>query len=255
MINRQAMGLEDAERSVSVVIPVHNEVTRLPPFLKTVVTYFEGRGEPYEVLIMDGGSDDGTPDLVRRFSAKCAAVSVHVLPHNRGKGYAVRQGMRRARGRHRLMADADGATPITEFARLERAIEAGADIAIGSRVLQDEAVTRQNKPHRRLAGTLFNVVVRCLGVRDVSDTQCGFKLFRAEAADDVFEHARIDGFGFDVEVLLLAQQRRYRTVEVPVTWFDQPGSKVSVASEALRMVGQVLAVRCRLALDRTHDIR
>jgi len=111
-------------------------------------------------------------------------------------------------------------------------------------------VARQVRPHRQFVGTVFNLIVRALGVWHVTDTQCGFKLLRGEVAAELFRELRTDGFGFDVELLLLAQRRGYRIVEVPINWVDQPGSRVSVIKEGPRMLAQVLAARLRLGFGR-----
>ena len=230
-----------------MVVPAYNEAVRLPGYLKDIQAYFEGRDELYEIIVVDDGSRDGTAERVREVAAGRPGVIVHALPQNRGKGYAVRAGMARAVGALRLMADADGATPIGEVARLEAAIAAGADIAVGSRVLPDPTVARQVRTHRMLSGHVFNFLVRRLGVVGVVDTQCGFKLFRGAVAAALFPRLATDGFGFDVELLLLAQRRGYRVAEVPVTWADQPGSKVGVLRDGPRMLREVLAARRRLA--------
>ena len=234
----------------SVVIPAYNEAARLPRYLREVVDYFDGRDEPYEVLVVDDGSSDGTAACVRTMREAHASIGLLTHPENRGKGRAVHLGMTRARGALRLMADADGATPITEVKRLEAAIEGGADVAVGSRACPDAAVVRQTRRHRRVMGNVFNGIVRCLGVGDILDTQCGFKLFRGAVADDLFAGLRTDGYGFDVEILLLARRRGYRTVEVPVNWAEQPGSKVRVLRHGPRMLGEILLVRWRLGRHR-----
>jgi dolichyl-phosphate beta-glucosyltransferase len=236
-----------AEPRWSVVIPAYNEALRLPPYLADVVAYFDGRGEPYEVLVVDDGSRDETAARVLEAQAAHPPVSLHRLEVNRGKGFAVRAGMRAARGVLRLMADADGATPIGEVKRLEAAIQAGADIAVGSRALSDPSVSRQVRLHRQLSGELFNFLVRRLGVPGIKDTQCGFKLFRGAAADTLFGELRTDGFGFDVELFLLAGRRGYRVAEVAINWADRPGSKVAVWKDGPRMLAQILAARRRLA--------
>lgn len=234
----------------SVIIPAYDEAARLPGYLKDIQAYFEGRDEPYEIIVVDDGSRDGTVERVREVAAGRPAVTVHALAENRGKGHAVRVGMADASGALRLMADADGATPIAEVRRLETAIEQGADLAVGSRALRDRSVARQVRPHRQFVGTVFNLIVRALGVWHVTDTQCGFKLLRGEVAAELFRELRTDGFGFDVELLLLAQRRGYRIVEVPINWVDQPGSRVSVIKEGPRMLAQVLAARLRLGFGR-----
>jgi dolichyl-phosphate beta-glucosyltransferase len=231
----------------SVVVPAYNEAARLPAYLKDIQAYFEGRDETYEVIVVDDGSSDGTAERVREVAAGRSAVTVHALDRNRGKGHAVRAGMARASGALRLMADADGATPIGEVARLEAALAAGADLAVGSRVLDDPSVTRQVRLHRKLSGHVFNFLVRRLGVASVVDTQCGFKLFRGSIAEMLFPLVTTDGFGFDVELLMLAERRGLRVVEVPINWADQPGSKVGVLREGPRMLYEVLAARRRLA--------
>lgn len=234
----------------SVVIPAYNEAARLPAYLKEVVAYFDGRDQPYEVLVVDDGSRDATGALVRDLAGVHACVRLHALPANRGKGFAVRTGMMAARGALKLMADADGATPIVEVKRLEAAIQAGADLALGSRALPDPSVVVRARAHRMVAGQVWSRLVRALGVSGVVDTQCGFKLFRAAVADDLFPALRTDGFGFDVELVLLAQRRGYRIAEVPINWTDQPGSKVGVLKDGPRMLAEIVAARLRLARSR-----
>jgi dolichyl-phosphate beta-glucosyltransferase len=231
----------------SVVIPAYNEALRLPAYLSRVVAYFEGRAEPYEVVVVDDGSADETASCVLEAHAAHPEVMLHRLARNRGKGFALRTGMRAARGNLRLMADADGATPIAEVKRLETAIQAGADVAVGSRALRDPSVHREVHLHRKLSGEIFNFFARRMGVGDVTDTQCGFKLFRGLVAEILFGELETDGFGFDVELLLLARRCGYRVVEVAVNWADQPGSKVSVLRDGPRMLAQIVRARLRLA--------
>jgi len=231
----------------SIVIPAYNEAARLPRYLREVISYFDGRGEPYEVIVVDDGSSDGTEGTVREIAHRHPAVALVRFAENHGKGHAVSAGMRLARGALRLMTDADGATPIVEVKRLEGALQSGADVAIGSRALRDPSVLRQTRWQRRLGGFVFNLAARGLGVGNVVDTQCGFKLFRSGVAEDLFGALQTDGFGFDVELLLLARRRRYRVVEVPINWADQPGSKVGVLRHAPGMLGEIVAARWRLS--------
>ena len=230
----------------SVVIPAYNERFRLPRYLTEVVLHFDGRGEPYEVIVVDDGSDDGTASAVSAVARQHPAVRLLRLPANRGKGAAVRAGMREARGAFRLFTDADGATPIIELKRLEPVLHAGADVVIGSRALPDPSVSVQALRHRRWAGRLFSWCVARAGLSGVADSQCGFKCFRAPAADDLFRALETDGFGFDVELLLRARRRGYRIVEVAVNWADQPGSKVGVLSDGPRMLWQIMKARARI---------
>ncbi len=233
----------------SVVIPAYNEQDRLPRYLREVVSYFDGRDEPYEILVVDDGSIDDTAARVREEWASHRAVGLLSLESNQGKGAAVRAGMRRATGTLRLMADADGATPIGEVKRLEAAVHGGADLAVASRALRDPSVVVRARLHRRLAGRVFITAARALGVRQVVDTQCGFKLFRGAVADDLFGALRTNGFGFDVELVLRAERRGYRIAEVPVNWIDQPGSKVGVFRDGPSMLTQIIAARLRLGRE------
>jgi dolichyl-phosphate beta-glucosyltransferase len=230
-----------------VVIPAYNEALRLPAYLSEVVVYFDGRGEPYEVIVVDDGSADETAARVLEAQSIHPAVTLHRLAENRGKGFAVRAGMRAARGDLRLMTDADGATPIAEVKRLETVIQAGADLAVGSRALPDPSVRREVLIHRKISGEIFNFFARRMGVGNVTDTQCGFKLFRGAVAEALFGELETTGFGFDVELLMLARRRRYRVIEVAINWADQPGSKVEVLRDGPRMLAQIVRARIRLA--------
>jgi len=237
-----------AERPLwSVVIPAFNEAARLPRYLEEVVAFLDGRGAPYEVIVVDDGSADGTAAAVAAASGRHPEVRLVRLPFNQGKGAAVRAGMLMARGTFRLFADADGATPIAELKRLEPALEAGADVAVGSRALPDPAVSVRARLHRKYAGRVFSFLVTRAGVRGVVDTQCGFKALRAAPAEALFEALQTTGFGFDVELLLRAERLGYRVVEVAVNWADQAGSKVGVLRHGPGMLWQILRARARVA--------
>ena len=227
----------------SVVIPAFNEADRLPRYLNEVVTCFDSRQAPYEVLVVDDGSTDGTADALAAIVQSHPCVRVLWSERNSGKGAAVRRGMLAARGRYRLFADADGATPIVELKRLEAALAAGADIAIGSRALADLDVSVVARPHRVLAGKFFSWIVRRLGLSGIADSQCGFKAFTDVVAEDLFGRLRTQGFGFDVELLLMAQRAGYRVAEVAVNWTHQPGGKVRVLGDGARMLWQIVRAR------------
>ena len=230
----------------SVVIPAFNEATRLPPYLEQIFEYFDGRGEPYEVIVVNDASRDGTGAMLRAVAARHPALRVITHDVNHGKGGAVQAGMLTATGHFRLFTDADGATPIAELKRLEAALNAGADVAIGSRALRDPAVSVRARPHRALAGRVFNWLVTCVGVRGITDTQCGFKAFTAAATERLFGALQTQGFGFDVELLLRAQAAGYRVAEVAVNWSDQAGSKVGVLTTGPGMLAQIVRARWRV---------
>jgi len=234
----------------SVVIPAYNEEERLPVYLLEVVSFFDAKGEPYEVIVVDDGSQDRTREIVQELGAAHKTIRLIAFPQNHGKGFAVKVGTLSATGAFRLFADADGATPISELARLEHALQGGADIAIGSRAVPDPEVTVTTQRHRMWARKIFNWMAARLGLHEIADSQCGFKGFRATVAEDLFRSLSIEGFSFDVELLMLAQRRGYRIAEVAVNWTDQSGSKVRLLTDGPRMLWQILRVRLFLARGR-----
>jgi glycosyltransferase involved in cell wall biosynthesis len=177
-----------------------------------------------EIVVVDDGSRDGTADL-----AHAAGVRLLQNPGNRGKGYSVRHGMLKAKGEWLLFSDADLSTPIEELEKLWGATERGrADAAIGSRALDRSLIGERQPLFRELGGRFFNLVIRLLTGLPFRDTQCGFKLFEAAAAREIFRRQRVERFGFDVEALYIAQRLRYRILEVPVRWNDVAGTKVKM---------------------------
>ncbi len=232
--------------ALSVILPAYNEQSRILRYLAEIHRYFVARRTPIEILVVDDGSSDNTAAVVEKFCrGGTPAVRLIRLNRNQGKGAAVRTGMRHAQGALHLFADADGATPIQEVERLEAAIAGGADLAIGSRALasRDARYTVQARWHRSVLGNAFNGLVQQLGLSGIADTQCGFKLFRRAVARDLFAVACVDGYGFDLELLYIARQRDYCIAEVPINWMDQPGSKVQVFRDGIRMLHELLTVR------------
>jgi dolichyl-phosphate beta-glucosyltransferase len=206
---------------LSVVIPAYNEERRLPPTLDRLRAYL-GRYVPdHEIIVVDDGSRDATADVARTHGATVVSND-----GNRGKGFAARRGMLLARGQRRLMTDADLSTPIEDLDQLMARLDEGYGVAIASRALPGSNVEVRQSAYREAMGRLFNVCVRVLAVPGLHDTQCGFKLFTAEAADAAFAPARLDGFSFDVETLFIARRRGFRIAEVPVTWRNDEASRV-----------------------------
>jgi dolichyl-phosphate beta-glucosyltransferase len=230
----------------SVVIPAFNEEDRLPQYLEEIRRFFESTRWSAEVIVADDGSTDGTPGVVTELARDWPALKLHSLPRNRGKGAAVREGILLARGRRVLFADADGATPIAELHRLSRALDKGADIAIGSRAVAGSDTRVETSMRRRFIGRTFHLMVSLLGIRNIRDTQCGFKAFRADVAGPLFEAVTIDGFGFDVEVMLLAQRAGFRIDEIPVNWAHVDGSRISILRDSPRMALEVMSVRLKM---------
>jgi dolichyl-phosphate beta-glucosyltransferase len=238
---------------LSVIFPAYNEEDRLERTLRDAAEYFRGRRLDVELIVVDDGSRDGTSHLVRRLSREFAELRLIRLPANRGKGYAVRSGVVNARGRRILFADADGATPMPEIERLEARLDQGGDVAIGSRALAGDNTRVQARFYRRIIGRTFHFLVELLTVRGFQDTQCGFKLFRAAAAQDLFSRMRMDGFSFDVEVLLMARRGGYTVAEVPVNWEHQPGSRVNLATDSLAMARDLFIIRSHLMRGRYDE--
>jgi dolichyl-phosphate beta-glucosyltransferase len=238
---------QDASGSIqwSIIVPAHNEAARILPYLRSITSYMQDRGEPYEVLVVDDGSTDATASVVETAASSAPEIQLLRAPLRQGKGAAVRQGMQAAVGRLQLFTDADGATPIQELARLEEAMANGADVAIGSRSLAsrlpDYAV--QARWYRIILSSLFNSLIQQRGLRGITDTQCGFKLFRQAVAADLFGVSSIDGYGFDLELLYVAQQRGYRIAEIPVNWSHQHGSKFRVVRDGLAMLRELAVIR------------
>jgi dolichyl-phosphate beta-glucosyltransferase len=234
-----------AQPDLSVVIPAYNEERRLEPTLRTYLAYCRRRGLNVELIVVDDGSTDGTTALVERLAGEFAELRLIRLAQNQGKGYAVRSGIVNARGRRILFADADGATRIEEVERLEAALDAGADLAIGSRVLAAADVKVRTRVHRRIVGRAFHILVGLTGVDGISDTQCGFKLFRGPVAHVLFSRMRTAGFSFDVEVLIMARLCDFDVAEVPVNWTHQPGSRVNLVTDSARMAWDLVRIGCR----------
>ena len=210
--------------ALSVVIPAYNEASRLPSALRRIRDYLAARSGSHEILVVDDGSSDGTAEAAR--AVDCPGLQVFRTEPNRGKGHAVRRGMLLARGDRRLMTDADLSTPMEDLDKLQQRLDEGYDIAIGSRALPGADIQVHQPWYRENAGRVFNLMVRLLVLPDLHDTQCGFKVWSAAAAQEVFSAARLDGFCFDVEALYLARKGGRRIAEVPVTWRNDAGSRV-----------------------------
>ena len=228
----------------SFILPAYNESERLAESIPKVAGYIRQRGLEAEIIVVNDGSTDATADVVRRFAAGDGMVRLLENPGNRGKGYSVRHGMLHARGAIAMFTDADLSSPIYEADKLFAAIEAGADVAIGSRWLQRDLQTEPQPLLRQLYGRFFNLGLRLvLGLR-YRDTQCGFKAFNRRAVETIFTRQQIELWGFDPELLFLADKFRLKTEEVAVQWAHDHRSKIHPLRDGLRMGAEVLKIRC-----------
>lgn len=239
---------------LSVVIPAYNEERRLGATLGALKAFLRRRRLSAEVWVVDDGSNDGTPALVRRAARSWRGLRLLALGSNQGKGAAVRAGVLAARGREILFSDADLSTPLEELDALRRALRAGADIAIGSRALDRARIGVRQPLYRELAGRLFNRVVQAFGVPGIQDTQCGFKLFKAPVAKRLFAAQQVPRFGFDVELLFLARRAGYRVAEVPVRWINSPETKVRPIRDGGRAFLDVALIRLYHAQGRYRGV-
>jgi len=236
---------------LSIVVPAYNEEQRLPRTLRELARWVAANQPRTEVIVVENGSTDGTARVVRDFCREHPFVQL-IADVPRGKGVAVRRGMLHATGDLRFLCDADLSMPIDELGKFLAAARDGADLAIGSR--EAPGAARLGEPRlRHVMGRVFNRLVQALAVRGFQDTQCGFKLFTAAAARDLFSRARMTGWGFDPEVLFLAQRRGYRIDEVPIVWHSDSDSRVRPVHDALAMVGDLLAIRWNQLRGRYGD--
>ena len=231
------------EPTYSIVIPAYNESTRLAASLKKVLAYVHAQGWDAEVIVVNDGSRDNTAEIVRSFAAKDPVLRLLENPGNRGKGYSVRNGMLNARGKLLLFSDADLSSPIEEAPKLLHALEEGADIAIGSRWLRAETQTQRQPLHRQLFGRIFNLMLRItLGLK-FKDTQCGFKAFKKPAADAIFPLQKIERWGFDPEILFLAQKFGFQVKEIPVAWGHSGETRINPIADGFRMFLEMIRIR------------
>jgi dolichyl-phosphate beta-glucosyltransferase len=226
---------------LSVIIPAYNEAHRLPKTLGQVVSFLETQPYTFEIIVVENGSHDSTLEIAQGFQeAHSTVLAIH--EDQRGKGNAVRRGMLVARGQYRFMADADLSMPIADVNRFLPPQLNGYDVAIGSR--EAEGSIRYDEPqYRHFGGRLINLIIRLLALPGLYDTQCGFKCFRAEIADDLFRSQTMNGWSFDIELLYIARLRGYRVVEIPIPWYYRAESKVHVVKDSLRMIADILLIR------------
>jgi dolichyl-phosphate beta-glucosyltransferase len=227
----------------SIVIPAYNESARIRATLDCVLAHITHRGWDAEVLVVNDGSHDETTQIVENYAAQHPSLRLLQNPGNRGKGYSVRNGMLHASGEILLFSDADLSSPIEEADKLFAALEAGADVAIGSRWLRAELQTQRQSLLRQLFGRIFNFALRIVLGLPYHDTQCGFKAFTRRAAQAIFPRQHIERWGFDPEILFLARKFGMKVEEVPVEWGHSEGTRIHPLRDGIRMFVEMLRVR------------
>jgi glycosyltransferase involved in cell wall biosynthesis len=235
---------------LSIIIPAHNEENRLPATLRKVFAFTEAQSYSAQVLVVENGSSDRTFEIARSFQEQYSNLKV-IREAARGKGLAVRKGMLAAEGIYRFMCDADLSMPITEVNRFLPPQLENFDIAIASR--EAPGAVRYNEPeYRHWGGRGVNLMIRLLALPELRDTQCGFKLFTAAAAEDLFVRQTLQNWSFDIEVLFIARRRGYRILELPIPWYFNPETKLKPLQDAVRMGLDILKIH-RYARKGVYD--
>lgn len=237
-------------------MPAYDEANRILPTLKRLEEYYSAQDYTWSVTVVSDGSTDGTNDIVQDFCKDHPRFHLIAYSPNRGKGYAVRQGMLQADGEIILFCDADLATPQEETVKLLPHMQAGADIAIGSRPLKSSKLEKRQPFYREMLGRAANLVIQLLGVRGIKDTQCGFKMFTRGAAREVFSRCKFNGFSFDFEALMIAKDLEMKIAEVPIRWAHQEGSKVVLWRDVPRALRDLVKLRLmgkKRRLERSAD--
>jgi dolichyl-phosphate beta-glucosyltransferase len=233
---------------LSVIVPAYNEAERLPKTLKRFNEYLSSTGFTYEILVALDGPSDRTREVLREMRREIPHLKVIDRPLNHGKGFTVKEGMLRAAGRIRLFTDADNSTDIAHFENMQPLFDDGYEVVIASRNSKDAPGAEEAVPqtwYKRWTGRIGNLIVQLLAVPGIWDTQCGFKAFRAEVAERIFSNTKIEGWGFDIEVLALARAFKYKIGIIPAHWVNDPRSHVQWF-DYFRVLGDTLRVRANL---------
>jgi len=224
---------------LSIVIPAHNEQHRLPGTLEQIFHFLAQQHFTYEVIVVENGSTDRTYEVARDFASRHENMTV--LQSEKGKGAAVRHGILAANGDYRFMCDADLSMPVEEILKFIPPALQDFDIAIASR--EAKGAVRYNEPsYRHWGGRGINFLIQTLILPGLNDTQCGFKCFRAEVAEDIYQRQTLDGWSFDIELLFIARRHGYRIVEIPIHWYHFSDSKVSALRDAMRMISDIFRI-------------
>jgi glycosyltransferase involved in cell wall biosynthesis len=234
----------------SIIIPAYNEENRLPSTLERLSQFLEKQPFASEIIVIENGSDDRAFEIAQQFAVGKKNVRL-LRSERRGKGLAIRQGVAAASGKYIFLCDADLSMPVEEISKFIPPQLQGVDIAIASR--EAPGSVRYNEPYyRHFTGRVFNTLIRLLVLPRLQDTQCGFKCIRAQVARDIFSYQTLTGWAFDVELLYIARHHGYQIVEIPIHWYFNGDSKISIVRDSLRMFLDLLRIR-RNALRGLYD--
>lgn len=229
---------------LSVIIPAFNEEKRVVSTLDAIKSFLDVKGIEYETIVVDDGSSDATSEVVSSSDlGRSGRLTLYRNEKNMGKGYSVKKGVSIARGEYMLFSNADLSAPVSEYDKLKRAIDEGADVAVGSRSVPASDIIQRQSFCRIVMGKVFNLIVRMVLGEKIRDTQCGFKLFRSDPAKMIFNDLLVTGFAFDVEALFLARRYGCRIEEVGVRWENSPGSTVHLFRSSFEMLIDVLRIK------------
>ncbi|MCE5238011.1 glycosyltransferase family 2 protein [bacterium] len=234
---------QDDQPDLSLIIPAYNEAQRLQPSLGKILAYLRACDFRAEVVIVDDGSSDGTGDLARELLEGRTAYRILRNEPNRGKALSVKRGLLEGHGRYLLFSDADLSTPIEEADKLLAELRAGADVAIASRQLPGSKLAVHQPWYREIGGRAFGRLNQLVLLPGIPDSQCGFKAFTREAAHRILEHQKLAGWAFDAELLYIARKLGLKIAQVPVTWINDPNSKVKMLTDGMKMVRDLLRVK------------
>ena len=227
----------------TLILPAYNEVDRIGQTIEEARSYFRQRQITYEIIVSADGAD-GTRELVVEMGRSDPALKLIGTAERRGKGHGIREAVRLARGDIIGFIDADNKTPVGEIDKVAPLLRDGCDLVIGSRLLPESRIERRQPLYRRLGSKAFSTFVHLfIGLRDIVDTQCGFKFFQRNVALDLFGRQRIDGYMFDVEVLYLARLSGYRIMQSPVRWRDDGDSRLCLFTGNIRNALDILKIR------------
>jgi len=240
---------------LSVIIPAYNEEKRLPKTLNEINDYLKKQKYTSEIVVVSDGSSDNTVEKVKSLMSEINNLKIVEFNNRHGKGFGVKEGMFNAKGKYRIFTDADNSTSIDQIEKMWPEFERGFDIVIGSRAIKGAVLSVPQSWFRRvILGDGFKLIRKLIvGLWDIEDTQCGFKAFKDRTVKDIFLRAKIQGFGFDPEILVIGKKLGYKIKEIPIVWVNNPNSKVKFKS-IISMFYEMLKIRWNLILGKYNRV-